>query len=131
MYYSWIRTDNCHLEATSGEKLGMSDADAKLLFRDNPEAIAHYLTDAFAQNELSAVATALKQVVRAQNVQALAREAGLRRDRLYHTFGGKIDPQLGRVLKLLEGLNVRLTAVPLPPKQRPPRPKLGRPTKPK
>jgi probable addiction module antidote protein len=107
----------------------MSDADAKRLFRDNPEAIAHYLADAFAQNELSELLTALKQVMRAQNVQALAREADLRRDRLYHTFGGKIDPPLSRVLKLLEGLNVRLTVVPLPPKLRPPRPKLGRPTK--
>jgi probable addiction module antidote protein len=107
----------------------MSDADAKVLFRDNPEAIAHHLTDAFAQNELGAISTALKQVLRAQNVQALARETGLRRDRLYRTFGGTIDPQLGRVLKLLEGLNVRLTVVPMPPKQKLPRPKLGRPLK--
>jgi probable addiction module antidote protein len=107
----------------------MSDADAKILFRDNPEAISRHLTDAFAQNELVAVVTAFRQVLHAQNVQALAREAGLRRDGLYHTFSGKIDPHLGRVLKLLESLNVRLTVVPLPPKPRPPRPKLGRPTK--
>ena len=107
----------------------MSDADAKLLFRDNPEAIAHYLTDAFAQNELDAIVTAIRQVLQAQNVKAFAREAGLRRDGLYHTFSGKIDPHLGRVLKVLAGLNVRLTVVPLAPKPVPPRPKLGRPSK--
>jgi probable addiction module antidote protein len=110
----------------SGEENGL---DPKYEFRDNPEAIASYLTDAFAKNELAAAVTALRQVLLAQNVQALAREAGLRRDGLYHTFSGKIDPHLGRVLKLLEGLNVRLTVVPLPPKSGPPRPKLGRPLK--
>ena len=70
----------------------MSDADAKLLFRDNPEAIAHHLTDAFAQNELATVVTAIRQVLHAQNVKAFARENGLRRDGLYHTFSGKLDP---------------------------------------
>ena len=109
----------------------MSDSDAKLLFRDNPEAIARHLTDAFEQNELVAVVTAIRQVLHAQNVKAFARENGLRRDGLYHTFSGKLDPALGRVLKVLQGLNVRLTVVPLPPKPKPPRPKLGRPIKPK
>ena len=35
---------------------------------------------------------AISRVMRAQNVQALAREAGLRRNRLYKTFGGEVDP---------------------------------------
>ena len=58
-----------------------------------------------------------------------AEEAGLRRDRLYATFGGKVNPQLGRVMALFAGLNVQLVVKPLQPKKKAPRPKLGRPPK--
>jgi probable addiction module antidote protein len=97
------------------------------LFRDNKEVIAAYLTAAFAKNDLSEVRLALRLILRAQNVQAIAREAGLRREKLYRTFGGEVDPQLGRVLKLFSALNVRFTVVPMATPERPPRPKLGRP----
>ena len=103
--------------------------DLKERFRDNPDMIASFLTDAFAENDLERVTLAVNKVLRAQNVQAIAREAGLRRDRLYKTFGGKIDPQLGRLLKLFAAMNVRIEVVPLPNRQIPPRPKLGRPPK--
>jgi probable addiction module antidote protein len=99
------------------------------LFRDNPYAIATHLSEAFETNDLAAVLQAINFVMRAQNVQAIAREAGLRRDRLYKTFGGEIDPQLGRVMALFEGLGVRLAVIPLPRRDRPERPKLGRPRK--
>lgn len=59
--------------------------DAKI-FRDNPKAIAAYLTEIFEKNDLSEVLKAMNRVMRAQNVQAMAREAGLRRDRLYKTL---------------------------------------------
>ena len=73
------------------------------LYRDNPGAIAAYLDEIVAKNDLSAVLRAINQVMRAQNVQAIARETGLRRDRLYKTFGGEVDPQLGRVMALFNG----------------------------
>jgi probable addiction module antidote protein len=98
-------------------------------FRDRPDMIASYLTDAFAENDLECVALALNHVLRAQNVQAIAREAGLRRDKLYKTFGGRVDPQLGRLLKLFAALNVRFEVVPMPERPGPARPKLGRPPK--
>jgi probable addiction module antidote protein len=60
------------------------------------------------------VLAALNSVLRAQNVQALSRESGLHRVTLYKSFGGKANPQLGRVLKLLGGLNVRFTVQPMP-----------------
>lgn len=47
--------------------------------RDRPDMTASYVTDAFAENELESVTQALNQVLRAQNVHALARGAGLRR----------------------------------------------------
>ena len=97
------------------------------LYRDNPAAIAAYLDEVFRKNDLPEVLIALNRVMRAQNVKAMARETGLRRDNLYKTFGGEIDPQLGRVMVLFEGLGVRLSVMPVKPKQRPSRPKLGRP----
>jgi probable addiction module antidote protein len=105
------------------------DEDSKKLFRENNEAIAAYLTEAFAENELTKVLPALRRVLRAQNVQAVAREGGLRRDKLYRTFGGDVDPTLGRILKLFNALNVRFTVVSSARRDRRPRPKLGRPKK--
>jgi probable addiction module antidote protein len=109
----------------------MSEADFdRSRYRDNPEAIASYLDELFAENDFPQILLGINRVMRAQNVQAIAREAGLRRDRLYKTFGGEIDPQLGRVMALFEGFGVRLAVVPLTtPKDPSPRPKLGRPPK--
>ena len=104
-------------------------AELKNRFRDNPEAIALYLTEALAKNELEPVLKALNQILVGQNVMAVAREAGMRRDKLYKTFGGRVDPTLGRVLALLRAMNVGLVAVPGLPTPAPSRPKLGRPRK--
>ena len=84
-------------------------------YRDNPIAIAHYLTDAFDKNDLSVVLGAIQSIVRA------------RRDNLYRTFRGNADPLFSRILNLLAGFDVRFTVQPLPPSEKPPRPKLGRP----
>jgi probable addiction module antidote protein len=98
-------------------------------FRENPPAIAAYLTEAFDKNDLGAVVLAINSVMRAQNVLALAEATGLRRDLLYKTFGGNVKPQLGRVMELFAGLDVQLVVRPLKPKKKTLRPKLGRPLK--
>ncbi|WP_426608748.1 DNA-binding protein [Bradyrhizobium sp. McL0616] len=85
------------------------------LFRDNPAEISAYLTEKFKENNIDAARMGLSLVVQAQNVQMVARDAGLRRDTLYRTFGGRIDPQLSRTLKLFEALNVRAWVVPSAP----------------
>lgn len=89
--------------------------------------IADFLNAAFEKNSLPDIVLALKQVMQSQNVKALAENTGMRRDGLYKTFDGKKDPQLGRVLKLFEGLDVRIIVKALPAKAKPPRPNLGRP----
>lgn len=96
-------------------------------FRDNPTAIAKYLTEAFRTKDLGGILLAINAVMRAQNVQQLAKATGLRRDTLYHTFGGDVNPQLGRVMELFAGMDVELTVKALSPSPKPPRPKLGRP----
>ena len=90
-------------------------ADKKILadlFRDNPDATSVYLTEKLEKNDFDATRTALGLIVQAQNVQILARDAGLRRDTLYKTFGGKRDPQLSRVLKVFGALNLHFQVVP-------------------
>jgi probable addiction module antidote protein len=99
-------------------------------FRDNPAAIAEYLTEAFEKNDLDGILDAIKSVMKAQNVKALSEAIGIRRDGLYKTFAGTDglrDPQLSRLLRLFEGLNVRIVVKPSPVRERLPRPKLGRP----
>jgi len=102
-------------------------AHLKERFRDNPKAIAICLTQSLATNELEPVLRALNQILVGQNVMAIAREAGIERATLYDSFGGETDPSVGRMLALLGALNVRLVAVPGPPRPFAPRPKLGRP----
>jgi probable addiction module antidote protein len=96
-------------------------------FRENPTAIAAYLTEAFDKNDLGAVVLAINLVMRAQNVRALAADSGLRRDLLYKTFSGTSSPRLSRVMALLAGMDVQLVVKPLTPKAKALRPKLGRP----
>jgi probable addiction module antidote protein len=67
------------------------------------------LRSIFEENDHAAVLQAIKTVLRAQNVQATARDAGLRRESLYRTFGGKTDPLLGPVMTLFAALGIRLT----------------------
>jgi probable addiction module antidote protein len=104
-------------------------AELKNRFRDNPEAIARYLSESLSKNELGPMLKALNQIIVGQNVMALARESGMRRESIYRSFRGKVDPPVSRLLALLGALNVRLVAVPWLLKPTPPRPKLGRPRK--
>jgi probable addiction module antidote protein len=98
--------------------------------RDNPLNIAAHLNNAFATDDFAMILKALGEAMRAQNVSALSRATGLRRDRLYKTFGGDIEPDFSRVLKLLEGFDVQITIKPREVKRaKPPLPKLGRPRK--
>jgi probable addiction module antidote protein len=76
--------------------------------RNNPVAIADFLTRDFETNDLQSIVEALGTVIRAHNVLALAEAAGLRRESLYRTFTGSNDPQIGRILKLLAAMDVQL-----------------------
>jgi probable addiction module antidote protein len=96
-------------------------------YRDNPTAIAQYLTEAFDKNDIGIILKAIQSVVQAQNVQELSEFTGLRREGLYRTFRGKADPLFSRVLTVLSGLDVRLVPQPLPAREKPTRPKAGRP----
>ena len=104
-------------------------ADLKRRFGNNSEAIAQYLTEALAKNELAPVLKALAEIVRGQNVKALARKTGMGREGLHRSFAGEVQPDLGRLLGLLSALEIRLVAVPEFSKRTPARSKPGRPKK--
>ena len=97
-------------------------------YRDNPTAIAGYLTEILMKNDLAVLVQAIGNVMRAQNVKALSEETGLRRENLYRMFAGDRDPKLGNTMKVLASLGVQLAVKPRTSiKVKPPRPKLGRP----
>jgi probable addiction module antidote protein len=96
-------------------------------YRDNPDAIARYLTESFDKNDLSEILRAIQSVMQAQNVQQLSEITGLRRDNLYRTFRGEADPLFSRVLTVLAGLDVRFVLQALPAREKPTRSKRGRP----
>jgi probable addiction module antidote protein len=132
---TWILVNYCNWKDTlknekqPGSSGTMAEFDPNDL-RDNPLNIAAYLNKAFAADDFSIILKALNEVMRAQNVSALARATGLRRDRLYKTFRGDIEPDFSRVLKLLEGFDVQITIKPRKVRRpKPPLPKLGRPKK--
>jgi probable addiction module antidote protein len=92
--------------------------DPKAL-RDNPAAIAEYLNEALAKNDVQTVLQALKFILRAQNVKALARMTGIRRETLYRSFSGNTNTSIDRVLGFLTGLGVGLVAQPLSKRTKP------------
>jgi probable addiction module antidote protein len=95
-YGNGIRRKCCYLETTGTIKpFGGRMANPKD-FRDNPAAIAEFLTEMFAKNDLPGILDALQLVMRAQNVKALSEATGMRRDGLYKVFGSHGDPRLSR-----------------------------------
>src|SRR5215208_1052620 len=125
-----IPWESCHPEATSGNKteatpncwyckMSETKSSHPKSYRDHPSAIAEYLSAAFARNDLRTTLESINVVMRAQNVLALAEAMGIRREPLYRSFGGNIDPFFGRVLALLRALDVQLTVTPWPPNSEP------------
>jgi probable addiction module antidote protein len=93
----------------------------------NSPDIADFLNQAFQTSDLRVILQAIKSIVRAQNVLAVAELTGLRREGLYRTFNGDNDPQFSRVFRLLAAMDIQLIAKALPPKPKPIRPKRGAP----
>jgi probable addiction module antidote protein len=106
---------------TNGKTMDSKD------YRDDPPAIAQYLTEILKKNDFDLLSVGINTVMRAQNVVRLSKSMGVRRRALYKAFGGNVDPRFGMVLSLFAALGVRLLVKPLPVKKKPPRPKLGRP----
>jgi probable addiction module antidote protein len=97
-------------------------------YRNNPKLISKYLNDALASDDVAVFALAVGTMMRHQNVVALSEETGLRRENLYRMFAGDRDPTVGNLMKMLASFGVQLVVKRRASmKEKPPRPKLGRP----
>lgn len=77
-----------------------------------PEEMAAYL-DAWldeAADDVSGIARALGDIVRAKGMSEVAREAGLSRKSLYRALSAEGNPSFATVLKVARALGVRLHA---------------------
>jgi probable addiction module antidote protein len=77
-----------------------------------PEAIATYLTEAFA-TDAAYICVALDTVARAKGMSSVAKETGLSRESLYKSFSGSSKPEFDTVRKVLNSFGVKLVVEPV------------------
>jgi len=78
-----------------------------------PEAIATYLTEAFATDDAAYICAALDTIARAKGMSSVAKETGLSRESLYKSFSGPSKPEFETVRKVLNSFGVRLVVEPV------------------
>lgn len=79
----------------------------------SPYEMALYLEATFDEfgNDARAVIRALGGIARAQGMTSVARRSGLGRESLYKALSGEGNPSFDTVLRVLDALGLRLTAV--------------------
>ncbi len=78
----------------------------------SPEAIAAYLTEAFATDDAADICTALDTIARAKGMTNVASATGLSRESLYKSFSGSSKPEFETVRKAINSFGVKLVAEP-------------------
>ncbi|MDQ6971395.1 MAG: putative addiction module antidote protein [Mariprofundaceae bacterium] len=78
-------------------------------YLDDEEAVADYLTDALATEDVAFIADAIGVVARAKGMTRVAEDAGVSRESLYRALSPTGNPELGTVLKVLSSLNLQLS----------------------
>ena len=78
-------------------------------YLDSDEAIAAYIDAALEEEDPAVLAAALGDVARAKGMTEIARETGLGRESLYKALTPGAKPRYDTVLKVLQGLGVKLT----------------------
>ena len=67
----------------------------------------------------SLIRTALRDVARAQNMSALAREIGVSREGLYKTLSPNGNPSFATIMRLTRALGMQVVIRPIPTEQSP------------
>ena len=78
-------------------------------FLDDDEVVAEYLTAALEDANPDVFLVAVGQVAKARGMSAVAETTGLGRESLYKAFTPGAKPRYDTVLKVLQGLGVKLT----------------------
>jgi len=79
-------------------------------YLDSPEAIAEYLSEALETADPDFITKAIGVVARAQGMTSVAKDAGVSRANLYKTLGTQAKPEFSTVMKVLDALDIQLTA---------------------
>ena len=74
------------------------------------EAVATFMSEAFATGDVGYVANALGVVARAKGMSQIARQTGLSREQLYRSFSENGNPTLKTTLAVMKALGVDLAA---------------------
>jgi len=78
-------------------------------FLDDDEVIAEYLTAALEDSNPDVFLAAVGQVAKARGMGVVAESTGLGRESLYKALTPGAKPRYDTVLKVLQGLGVKLT----------------------
>jgi len=81
-------------------------------YLDNEEVIAEYLTAALEDPNPEVFLAAVADVAKARGMTKLAKDTGLGRESLYKALAPGAKPRYDTILKLLQGLGVKLHAEP-------------------
>lgn len=76
------------------------------------EAIAAFMVEAFASEDVSYIAHALGVVARAKGMTQIANDTGLSREQLYRSFSENGNPTLKTTIAVMKALGIELTARP-------------------
>lgn len=86
-------------------------------YLDDSEAVAAYLSDALESEDPAFIADALGVVARARGMSEVARNAGVSRESLYRALSADGNPEFATILRVMQALGLRLSAVPLQQKK--------------
>jgi probable addiction module antidote protein len=80
---------------------------------DTLDDMAFYLAAALEDGDSSLISAALGDIARSKGMASIAQATGLGRESLYKSLSETGNPELATVLKVVEALGLKLTAVPL------------------
>jgi len=92
----------------------LTDFDTAELL-NTEEDIAAFLSVVLEENDPNALIDALNTIARAKGMSYLAQKTGLAREALYRSLRPNAKPRMETILKILQGIGIKLTAQPLLP----------------
>ncbi|NML32632.1 addiction module antidote protein [Paraburkholderia antibiotica] len=82
-------------------------------YLDNDAMVAAYLNAALDEGDSDLLVAAIADVVKARGITNIAAAAGLGRESLYKTLAPGSKPRMETILKLVDALGMKFSAVPL------------------
>jgi probable addiction module antidote protein len=80
---------------------------------DEPEVVAAYLSEFFAEGDPAMIASALSDAARAMGMPAVAAKSGLAREAIYKALRPGSQPRMETILRVLKALGYQLVVQPI------------------